>query len=143
MKVLRKSYILFWITSISILIDGFLIQNPESVADVNVHDTYYVIAHGLISEIFSLIFFILGLGYWILEKLHRDLNQCLTIIHIVGTVGIAWLYKIILVGFNFLELKNLELINEFMLISFSLAFLVQPIYIVNIITAIVKPKARQ
>ena len=143
MKVLRKSYILFWITSFSILIDGFLIQNPESVADVNVHDTYYVIAHGLISEIFSLIFFILGLGYWILERLHRNVNQYLTIIHIIGTVGIAWLYKFILVGFNLFELKNLELINAIMLISFSLAFLVQPIYIVNIIIAIVKPKARQ
>lgn len=138
MRLIYKPYTLFWITGILILIDGFFIQDPEATADINVHDTYYLIAHGLIAEIFTLLFFILGLGYWLFEKFNRNLNSILTFIHVLGTVGVAWIYKIVLGSLSLFKIDNSESIYSFIMFSFSIAFLVQPIYVVNIFIGIIK-----
>ena len=141
MKYLIKPFAIFWITAALILLDGFFIQNPESVTDINIHDTYYVIAHGFLAEIFALIFFILGLGYWLFYKIKRNLNPTLTLIHIIGTVGIAWLYRIVLGGLNIFKCNNLELTNSFIIVAFSIVLLVQPIFLFNLLIGIIKPRA--
>jgi cytochrome c oxidase subunit 1 len=140
MKLINKPYILFWITAVLILLDNFFIQDPGSVADINIHDTYFVIAHGLVAELFALLFFIMGVSYWLFERINIDLNKTLTIIHVMGTVGIAWLYRIILVGFSLFKIESTGFTNAFVIVTFMLAFLVQPIYIVNFIIGFVKPR---
>lgn len=140
MKLINKPYTLFWITAVLILLDGFLIQNPENVVDINVHDTYFVIAHGFIAEIFALLFFILGLGYWLFEKFNRNLNPTLTLIHILGTVGVVWIYKIVISSLSLFKIGNPAVINGFIVVAFLIAFLVQPVYIVNLFIGVIKPK---
>ncbi|MBS7788293.1 hypothetical protein KIH23_13375 [Flavobacterium sp. CYK-55] len=141
MTYISKPFIVFWITAILILLDGFFISDPNSVTDINVHDTYYVIAHGLIAEIFAIIFFLLGFGYWLFDKINRNLNQTLTIIHVSGTVGIALIYRIVLVALNMSKIDSADWVNLFIIVTFSIALLVQPIYILNLCIGFIKPRA--
>ena len=138
----HKAHIVFWITSILVLIDGFIIHNSNLVLDINVQDTYYVIEHGLIAEIFAFIFFILGLGYWIIKILKIKLNQYLTFIHIIGSVVLLYIYRIIIEIAKLVEI-NIAVLNLILALAIVLLIVVQPVYIVNLFIGFRKSRASQ
>src|SRR5690606_36301779 len=88
-----------------IILIGFL--SGTEPLDINVHDTYYVIEHGVISILISIIFGIIGLGYWIMQKANRRLSKWLNLIHIVLTIGGLLLIRILLQLFREPETETL------------------------------------
>lgn len=78
-----KIYSLFWSVALIILIVGLIQTNNEDTTfDINIHDTYFVIAHIYAALFLSLVYYLIGLGYWIVQKvMERKLIRILTIIH--------------------------------------------------------------
>ena len=82
-----KAYHIFWIFGLLSLIvssfEYFLFE--DSILDINVHDTYYVIAHFDISILRTIIFLILGTIYYFFKYINFKLIPSLTKIHVVIT----------------------------------------------------------
>ena len=55
--------------------------------DINVHDTYFVFSQIDLTILISILFGIIGLGYWIMLKTNRKLSKWLNLIHITLTFG--------------------------------------------------------
>lgn len=147
-----KVYDLFWITAILILIIGFIYQinDPESTLDVNIHDTYFVIANYHLTILLFASYFLMGLGYWLVQKLFKkQLLKSLTIIHTVILLGSFIIYwgaffygKFFLQNpefplfFDGHQLMNIIMIDELLLI----VFVAMPIYIVNLLISLFRKK---
>lgn len=139
-----KVYNLFFIVSILILLIGFnRSTDPNSILDINVHDTYFVISNYHCTLVLFTLYFLTGLLYWVFEKLPKKrLINPLTIIHssiLIGSFVIYWLViiysKLLTRDPNFPmldngnQLINITLVNEFLLII----FVAVPIFIINLL----------
>ncbi|SHH29471.1 Cytochrome C and Quinol oxidase polypeptide I [Flavobacterium sp. CF108] len=145
-----KAYHLFWITAAIILLIGIAgINNPDSTLDINVHDTYFVIAHIYIAVVLSLFYFLMGLGYWFIQKVFKkQLIKYLTAIHIVILIGSFIGYWLLMLYFKLFprdmafplfddyQLVNVVLISQFLLII----FIATPLYIINLLIALFSKK---
>ncbi len=146
-----KTYNLFWLVALIILMIG-LIQDhfEDNTFDINIHDTYFVIAHLHFAIFLSLTYYLIGLGYWIVQKaMKRKLINVLTIIHsaiLNGSFLVYWL----VIGYSkaFLEtpfplFDNYQLINQTLVILTILILLIgQPIYIINLTIGIFKKQKK-
>ena len=79
-----KTYYLLLITSLILIILGFL--NGEETFDINVHDTYFVIANCHLYWLFSSLLFIIFIFYFLLDIAKIKLNKIISKIHIFGTI---------------------------------------------------------
>lgn len=140
-----KVYHYFWFTSLLILIMGFFSQHlPDSVLDINIHDTYFVIEHFHLAILLAVFYFLSGSGYWFVEKiLKKKVVTILTIIHCVILFGsficywLVYLYAKLIPSEPFPLFDNYELINKTLLISFLLIFFIGlPIYLINLLIGI-------
>lgn len=85
-----KAYHYFWIVAFFILIYGYLKQetNQNNNLDINNGDSYYVCTYMYIVKIIFSFYFILGFGYWFVQKvLKRKMIDRLTKIHSSITIG--------------------------------------------------------
>ncbi|WP_367278102.1 cbb3-type cytochrome c oxidase subunit I [uncultured Algibacter sp.] len=82
----NKPYIIFWIIGIIIFIPFFKHISFDSTIDINVHDTYFVVAHYHLGMIFLIFFVLIGLIYWVLNIFKRKKVNWLTICHIILTI---------------------------------------------------------
>ena len=55
--------------------------------NINVLDTYFVFSQMSFAILISVLFGIIGLGYWIIQKTNRKLSKRLNLIHIMLTFG--------------------------------------------------------
>lgn len=146
---LRKIYNLFWLVALIILIIGLIQTNNEDTTfDINIHDTYFVIAHIYAALFLSLAYYLMGLGYWIVQKvMKRKFVRVLTIIHsaiLNGSFLVYWL----LIGYSrsfpdttFVLFDNYELINLTLVVLTVLILLIgQPIYIINLMIGIFRKR---
>lgn len=144
-----KTYNLFWSVALIILIIGLIQTNNEDTTfDINIHDTYFVIAHIYAALFLSLVYYLMGLGYWIVQKvMKRKLVPVLTIIHsaiLNGSFLVYWL----LIGYSrafpdtsFPLFDNYELINLTLVVLTVLIVLIgQPIYIINLMIGILRKR---
>jgi heme/copper-type cytochrome/quinol oxidase subunit 1 len=142
-----KIYHSFWIITILILIIGIYINNSteNSIFDLNIHDTYYVITNFDLSILLSFLYFINGFGYWFVEKkLNRKLIKSLTIIHSIIFIGgfitywLVYLYVKMNSNKSFPLFDDYETINETLVIIFILIVAIGiPIYIINLLIGII------
>lgn len=136
-KITEAPHFLFWILIPIILIIGLL--KPDKTLDINIHDTYIVIALLHLAVLISIIFGILGLGYWVVIKLNRRLVNWLTVIHLIITV--IGFCLILLIPF-FLPESNQGITSLYfdaqvtITLSALAAVCVQLLYPINIITAL-------
>jgi heme/copper-type cytochrome/quinol oxidase subunit 1 len=79
-----KEYFLLFNSSLILLIIGFLVG--EETFDINVHDTYYVIANCHLYWLFSSLLFIIFIFYFLLNIIKIELNRIISKIHIFGTI---------------------------------------------------------
>jgi heme/copper-type cytochrome/quinol oxidase subunit 1 len=148
MKVLTdKPHLIFFITIPIIMLIGIL--SGDSVLDINVHDTYYVITHFHLAILISILFGIIGVGYWIIKKAYGKLSKWLNWIHIGLTFGgiififtLSQLYRepktdTILSDFDFNQ--NLDIIT---FITLLITIFGQVIYPVNLIRGILKKQKK-
>lgn len=141
-----KVYHLFWIVSVLIILIGLVLNNdPNSIFDINIHDTYFVISNYHISIILFLFYFLTGFGYWIIQKVFKkQLVQFLTISHSIILIGSFILYWIIYfcsarhqVNSNFSLYDDYLSINTVLVCEFFLiVFVATPIYIINLLIGI-------
>ncbi len=146
-----KIYNLFWLVALIILVIGLIQTNNEDTTfDINIHDTYFVIAHFYIALFLSLTYYLIGLGYWVVQKaMKRKLINVLTIIHSVilnGSFLVYWLvigYSKVFFETPFPLFDNYQLINQTLVIlSILILFVGQPIYIINLIIGIFKKQKK-
>jgi heme/copper-type cytochrome/quinol oxidase subunit 1 len=144
-----KIYNLFWLVAAIIILIGLAdINNPDSTFDVNVYDTYYIIPHFYATFVLFLFYFIMGLGYWLVQKVYKkQLIKSLTIIHSVILIGSFVFYWIILfynklfVRYYFYFDDNYRLINMTLVLELLLiVFIGIPVYIVNLLIGLFRKK---
>jgi len=141
-----KVFNYFWIISIVILIIGIFknYSTENSVFDINIHDTYYVITNFDLTILLSFLYFLNGFGYWFVEKkLNRNLIKPLTSIHSIILIGsfitywLVFLYGKMNSNKSFPLFDDNEIINETLVIIFFLIVGIGiPIYIINLIIGI-------
>lgn len=142
MKLKRiKVYHLFWLVAIIVLLIG--ICNPDETLDINVHDTYFVIAHLHAAIITFLFFFLNGFGYWFVQNiLKKQLEKSLTFLHtfiVIGSFIVYWMviFYNVLFPLNFPLSTDYQLINIIsnfnILLNIFVAF---PVYITNLLITI-------
>lgn len=145
-----KIYHCFWIVSILIVIIGLIknLSSDDDVLDINIHDTYYVISNLDLTLFLSILYFLNGFGYWIVQKkLKRNLVKSLTYIHSLILIGGFISYWLVLVYSKlFLEspfplFDNQEIINQtLVIIASSIVVIGIPIYCINLIIGIFKKR---
>jgi len=139
--MLKHTHFWFWSTAIIILILGFIVYDPDTTLDVNVRDTYYVIAHSHLTVITAVFYFISGLPYFIFKLLKCRPYRVFTVIHLAVMVGGFIAYYIISFIIRAMATKNefpifdntAERLNTLAILSFFLVVLVQPLFLVNIL----------
>lgn len=138
-KLTQKPHFVLWTLIPVILLIGFL--KPDKALDINIHDTYFVIAIMHLALLISIIFGILGFGYWVVIRLNRRLVNWLTVIHLIITV--IGFCLIILIPY-FLPTASQDIsslyFDEQVTITLSalVAVCIQLLYPINIITALVR-----
>nr|WP_298996642.1 cbb3-type cytochrome c oxidase subunit I [uncultured Allomuricauda sp.] len=144
-KIYKKPYLAFFSSIPIILLYGML--SGDATLDINIHDTYYVIANLHLAVLISFVFGIIGGGYWITQRVGGKLSTWLSAIHIFVTIG-GLLVIFLLPLFTFssysessfpayddLVIKNLVLVC----VLFSIA-LGQLLYLINLVLALIQKK---
>ncbi|WP_157805334.1 hypothetical protein [Confluentibacter citreus] len=139
-RITNKPHLIFWLSIPLIMLSRFVSSTENLV--VNKYDTYYVFSLTELNILISILFAIIGLGYWIMLKTNRKLSKWLNLTHIALTFGgilLIWvlsqLYRESIVEFDFNENLTLAI--------YSIAFIAvvgQIIFPINIISGLIKNK---
>lgn len=139
MKLLvNKPHLIFLLAIPITMLIGIL--SGDAVMDINVHDTYYIIAYLHLTMLISILFGIIGIGYWFMLKANRKLSKLLNLIHITLTFGgilliwiLAQLFREPILEYDF----NYNLTLAIYLIALITIF-GQIIYLINIVNRIIR-----
>lgn len=135
-----KPHLIFLLAIPIILLIGYL--SGDATLDIYIRDTYYVIKYIQLTVLISLLFTLIGIGYWIMEKADKKLSKWLSRTHVGLTFG-GILIVLILSQFYQQDLKELEFNNNLSLVI-SLTILItvvsQIIFPMNIIYGVLKRK---
>jgi len=141
MIVRLKSYVWFLFLAIWFAVFAFC-SDTESTFDINIHDTYFVIAHLHLYMLFAVVFFTLFTFYWSFDKSKTKLITLFSKIHIYGTVistgGLIFPYQLIFDSSDFPLYDDLQYINLCLIVSGLLFFSLQFLFIINIFVTIIK-----
>lgn len=135
-KNLKQNYIhLFFIFSIVILLIGLQYKGDDTTLDINVHDTYYVIAHFHVDVVISIFSFIIWLVYFLLSlskfKLNKRLITFQFFIYALSIIGIKFPMIFIFDKNNFKP--SLFQNSDFLILIFFGLFLISIILFVIIV----------
>ncbi|WP_106793354.1 hypothetical protein [Aquimarina sp. Aq78] len=137
-QLLKKPHLIFLLTIPIIMLIGFLSRG--AIFDINIHDTYYLIDYFYLATLISILFGIIGFGYWVMQKVNRRLSKWLNWAHIVLTFGgiilvpiFAQLYQKEIIEYKFNN--NLTLVITIIILLMILAQIIFPI---NIIYGLIK-----
>ena len=139
-RITNKPHLIFWLSIPLIMLSGFVSSTENLV--VNKYDTYYVFSLTDLNIVISILFAIIGLGYWIMLKANRKLSKWLNLTHIALTFGgilLVWilsqLYRESIVEFDFNENLTLAIYSIVLI-----AVVGQIIFPINIISGLIKNK---
>jgi heme/copper-type cytochrome/quinol oxidase subunit 1 len=142
-KIFEKPHLLFLILSPILFLVGYF--SKKNTFDINIHDTYYVVEHGLIPTVISLFFGIIGFGYWLILKFNGKLSKILSITHILLTIGGLVIIRILLELYREPKTESLmfdynfnENLNMIMLIISLIILFGQIIYPINLFIGLMK-----
>jgi cytochrome c oxidase subunit 1 len=141
-KLIEQPHILFLISVPIFILFGILSGND--VLDINVHDTYYVIAYNQLANLSAFIFGILGIVYWILLKSRIRLFKGLNFTHILLTFGsllFAYIYS--LISFSESEFPLFDETSKVLVIQTIALILVtlgQLIFLINVIIGLFRKR---
>jgi cytochrome c oxidase subunit 1 len=136
----RKPYILFLFASSLLFLIGLL--KSDETFDINVHDTYFVIAQNHLYWLFSLLLFFFFMIYFALEKIKFNWLKNLELIHVYGTllfsVGMFFPYELVFKSPDFQLFDDYQRSNTYRSF-FAVFFLIaQFLLIINIFVTIIK-----
>ncbi|WP_308993955.1 hypothetical protein QLS71_013885 [Mariniflexile litorale] len=139
-KLIEKPHVIFLLAIPIIMLIGIL--SGDAVLDIHAYDTYYVIAYMHFAILISILFGIIGIGYWIMQKADRKLSKWLNWTHIGLTFGgtlVLWiltkLYRTEIMEYEFNN--NLTLIITLIILLMMVGQIIFPI---NIIYGMIKKK---
>ncbi len=136
----QANYWLYWI--VALLTIAAIIKADNSAIDIPIHDTYYVLEIRMILFLFSLVYFLFGLGNYLVLYFNRKLKYSLSMIHCFGTVLVllllTWKYLYVVMFsrmyYSFGTSSKADL--YYALVAIAL----QSVYLVNILIAILNKK---
>lgn len=122
-----KPYVISWLAIPVLSLIGLLFR--QHTLDIQLHDTYYVIAnmHVVLAE--SVVLVLIGVGYWLIEWQSKKPNSLLVVLHLVLTIGILVLCVLPISGSD-----NLVPSDWLVWSLFTFVF-AQFIYLINIVAA--------
>ncbi|WP_425290760.1 hypothetical protein [Spirosoma linguale] len=85
----RKPYLISWLAIPVLLLAGFLFR--KHTVNIQLYDTYFVIANSHVALAGSALLLILGLGYWLILLTGKSPNVALTLFHLLPTIGVPML----------------------------------------------------
>lgn len=139
-RITHKPHLIFLLSIPLIMLSGF-VSSIDNL-DINIHDTYYVFSLTDLNIVISILFAIIGLGYWIMLKTHRKLSKWLNLTHIALTFGgilLIWilsqLYRESIVEFDFNNNLTLAIYSTALISVFG-----QIIFPINIISGLIRNK---
>jgi hypothetical protein len=149
MRKRKKFHIYFFVTALLLqciaLIKKFL--DPETALSFTVYNANFTLDKFWLLEIATIVYFSLGLGYWLMYKLKRMPNPTLAGIHTIITVGGMAFYLIIVPVTGIIEDEEghhgFYTLNETLLMLLIPPFiLAQLLNILNIFIGIQTPYRR-
>ena len=142
----KKPYLVLLVFIPIFLIIGFI--KPQGTLDINIHDTYFVIANLHLAFLVSFLFSVLAFVYFGLLKFNFRLIKLVTFLHVLLTIGCAILVLVCFQLFREIKTENLEAFlndsdfNTQLNISITLLTVVfiaaQFLFLVNVIYALIK-----
>lgn len=137
-KLFDKAYLIFLLAIPLILLVGFL--DRDSNLDVNAYDTYYIISYWHSALWTSIVFGIIGVGYWLMQKAGNELSKWMTWAHIALTFGgmlVVWIlstfYQAEAIGYEFKSSLTIMTSLSVLVLVFG-----QLIFPVNLILGLLK-----
>lgn len=136
-QILNKPYKPIWITIPLIL--GLSIIGINSAIDIQMHDTYFVIASIHIGILFSIILGIIGFLYWLTRS--KRLVKWMTAIHVTSTI--VTFVLIVLTGLIFKKVIESDFgifrtVNQIVLVITLIAILSQLIFATNLVVGLIR-----
>ncbi len=141
-KLINKPHLIFLIAIPIVMIVGILFI--DATLDINVHDTYFVIAYFHFAALISILFAIIGVGYYLIQKSDRKLSKWLNSTHIGLTFG-GTIVVLILTQFYREDVMEYEFNNNLSLSILFVIFLMvlgQLIFPINIIYGLMNKKSQ-
>lgn len=140
-SIINKPYKAIWYSILFLF--GLSIIGWDNTIDIQLHDTYFVIASIHFGVLFSIYLGIIGIIYWLIRK--KRLVDWMTVIHVVITIltfaliiiTCLILQKIIEGGF-----ETFRTINKIIFVLVLIALLSQFIFIANLIFGSIRNKQK-
>src|SRR5690606_31523039 len=135
-KLSHKPHLIFFISIPVLILIGFI--NGNKMMNINVLDTYFVFDQIDLAILISILFAIIGFGYWIMQRSNRNLSKRLNFAHIFLTFGGILLIGILAQQFRDPG-KDFAFNNYLTLAIYSIALIAilgQGVYLINILRAI-------
>ena len=139
-KLFEEPHLIFLLAIPIIILVGIL--GGDAMLDINVHDTYYVIAYLHLAILISIVFGLIGTGYWLMGKANRKLSKWLNWTHI-GLTFVGPLVVLILAQFYQRDIMEYEFNNNLTIVIMVIIILVilgQILFPINIILGLFKRK---
>ncbi len=143
-KLINKPYLLYLI-NVSILL-LILKQQGDEALDINIHDTYFPFYDTYFIYILLLVYGLISLGYWLILKNKKKLNQWLIHLHILLSItGGVLTYKGVISIYNSIASYSIdnELLqtgNTFLIFGVFVFLTGQLFYLVNILKVLISRK---
>lgn len=135
-----KPHHYFGITCLFFLVLCLYWSNSDDAIDINIHDTYFVIANSHIAKLLFVLYGFIGFIYWAFFITKISLIKILTKLHLLITIGSVPIYFL---GVNFIfEFKpksdfplfdNSNYDVYFLLTLNSLVIIAQLLFVTNIV----------
>ena len=136
----KKPHLIFWLSIPVILLVGFLYG--DDIIDINIHDTYYVVAAKHFGYLLAQLFGLIGLGYWVIFKTRKPLvkwmywaHTALTLGGIILIWGLTQFYSNSISDFDYNDRLTIVIIAILVL-----ALLGQLLFFVNLLIGLINKK---
>lgn len=138
-RILNKPYQSIWGTIPLIL--GLSMIGINSAIDLQLHDTYFVIASIHIGILFSFILGIIGSIYWLIR--HKKLINWMTLFHVMSTISTFVL--IIITGLVYKEaiggdFDTFRIVKQILVTLILIALFSQVIFMTNLVLSLISNK---
>ena len=139
-RITNKPHLIFLLSIPVLIIMGILSRNE--MLDVNVHDIYWLYSQIDLTIVISILFGVIGLGYWIIVKTNRKLYKWMTLVHVTLTLGGILLIWTLAQFFRESVIES-EFNYNLNLVIYLIVFITlfgQIIYPINIISGIIRKR---
>lgn len=140
-SIINRPYKAIWYSVLFLI--GVSIIGWNNTIDIQLHDTYFVIASIHIGVLFSIYLGVIGIIYWLIRK--KKLFDWMTLIHVVITISTFAL--IIITGLIFQKViegdfETFRTVNQILFVVILIALLSQLVFLTNLIFGLIRNKPK-